>query len=209
LLQYHVHIPKADPLNNPDTDARYDFYSDAKKVRGTPSSLFNGKPMASGGGFRDDAAAKYKEYCEVVNKLLDLPDAVKLDASAIRVGDKISIKAQVKDLATPGDKIRLRLALVEDWARYRGSNGLTYHHRVVRAMPGGPRGFTLKAKNFEQTLEVDLEKERKRINKFLDEDYKGGPRPMRLRDLHVVAFVQDDDSMEVLHAIDVLVVVKK
>ena len=76
-------------------------------------------------------------------------------------------------------------------------------------MPGGPRGFALKGKNSEHTVDVDLEKERKRINKFLDEAYPEGLRPMRLRDLHVVAFVQDDDSMEVLHAIDVPVIEKK
>ena len=36
----------------------------------------------------------------------------------------------------PGEKVRLRLALVEDWVRYKGTNGLQYHHRVVRALPG-------------------------------------------------------------------------
>jgi hypothetical protein len=126
----------------------------------------------------------------------------------VRTGDKIAIKADVKDLKAPGDKLRLRLALVEDWVRYRGSNGLQYHQRVVRAMPGGTRGFALKGKASEHAVEVDLEKERKRIHKFLDEAYEG-PRPMRLRDLRVVAFVQDDDTMEVFHAIEVLVVEKK
>lgn len=208
LLQYHVHIPRPDPLNNPDTDARFDYYAEAKKVRGTPSSLFNGKPDASGGGFRDDAGEKYKEYCDVVNKLLELPDVVQLGASAVRTGDKIAIKAEVKDLKVPADKLRLRLALVEDWARYRGSNGLQYHHRVVRAMPGGTRGFAIKGKSADQSVEVDLEKERKRIHKFLDDAYEG-PRPMRLRDLRVVAFVQDDDTMDVLHVIEVPVVEKK
>jgi hypothetical protein len=208
LLQYHEHIPRPDPLNNPDSDARYDFYAEAKKIRGTPSILFNGKADGSGGGFRDDAPDKYKEYCGIVNKLLDLPAVVQLGASATRTGDKIAIKAEVKDLKAPGDKLRLRLALVEDWARYRGSNGLQYHHRVVRAMPGGTRGFALKGKTADHAVEVDLEKERKRTHKFLDESYEG-PRPMRLRDLRVVAFVQDDDTMEVFHAIEVPVVVKK
>jgi hypothetical protein len=45
LLQYHLHIPGPDPMANLDTDGRFDFYADlyAKKVRGTPTNLFNGK----------------------------------------------------------------------------------------------------------------------------------------------------------------------
>lgn len=205
LLQYHVHIPRPDPLSNLDSDTRYEYYLDVKKARGTPSSLFNGKPAAVGGGFVSDAPEKYKEYCDTVNKFLESPDAVKLSATATRAGDKITITAKVQELAKPGEKIRLRLALVEDWVRYKGSNGLQYHHRVVRAMPGGVKGFTLKAKESEHTADVDLEKLRKTLNKYLDEDYPEGARPMRLRNLHVVAFVQDDESNEVLHAIDVAV----
>lgn len=209
LLQYHVHIPRPDPLSNFDSDARYEYYLDVKKARGTPSSLFNGKPAVTGGGFRDDAPEKYKEYCETVNKLLDSPDSVKLSASAVKDGDKINITAKVQDLDKPGDKVRLRLVLVEDWVRFKGSNGLQYHHRVVRTMPGGAKGFTLKQKDFEQTAQVDLEKLRKTLNKYLDEDYPEGSRPLRLRNLHVVAFVQNDDSNEVMHAIDVPVTEKK
>ena len=209
LLQYHVHIPRPDPLANTDSDSRYEYYLDFKKARGTPSTLFNGKPMATGGGFKDDAAEKYKEYVDVVNKMIEAPDLLKLSASASRVGDKVNITAKVKDLVAPGDKVRLRLVLVEDWARYKGSNGLQYHHRVVRAMPGGAKGFQLKQKDAEHTAEVDLEKLRKNLNKYLDEDYREGVRPMRLRDLRVVAFVQNDESTEVLHAIEVPITAKK
>ncbi len=205
LLQYHVHIPRPDPLANADSDARYEYYLDVKKARGTPSSLFNGNPAATGGGFKDDAPEKYKEYVDTINKLIEQPEAVRLSATASRAGDKITINAKVQELAKPGDKIRLRFALVEDWARYKGSNGLQYHHRVVRAMPGGAKGFTLKQKDAEHSAEVDLEKLRKNLNKYLDEDYADGARPMRLRNLHVVAFVQNDETNEVLHAIDVRV----
>src|SRR5207248_923961 len=114
--------PGPDPLTNPDTDARFDYYMEAypKKVRGTPTNLFNGKLDAPGGGGRDDAPDKYKEFCTVVNKLLETPETLKLSATAVRKGDKIAIDAKVQDLDKPGDKVRLRLALVEDWVRYKG-----------------------------------------------------------------------------------------
>ena len=207
LLQYHMHIPRPEPMSNADGDARFEFYAEhfSKKVRGTPASLFNGKPEVPGGGFRDGAGDKYKEFCEAINKMLEEPAPLKLSAMSARKGDKISIQAKVEDLDKPGEKVRLRFALVEDWVRYKGSNGLQYHHRVVRALPGGVKGFALKEKNAEQSASVDLEALRKTLNKYLDEDYPDGQRPMRLRNLSVVAFVQDDTSTEVLQAVYVAV----
>jgi hypothetical protein len=205
LLQYHMHIPGPDPMANTDSDLRFDYYADAyaKKVRGTPTNLFNGKLEATGGGAREDAPEKYKEFCDVVNKMLETPDPLKLSATAVRTGDKIAITAKVANLDKPGEKIRLRLALVEDWVRYKGGNGLQYHHRVVRAMPSGPKGVSLKEKDFDHKTTVDLEELRAGLNKYLNEDYPDGPRPMRLRNLSVVAFVQDDASTEVLQAVNV------
>jgi hypothetical protein len=205
LLQYHMHIPGPDPLSNPDSDARFEYYAEAypKKVRGTPANLFNGKVDGTGGGFRDDAPKKYEEFCEVINKLLETPDTLKLTASAVRTGEKIAITAKVQNLDKPGEKVRLRIALVEDWVRFKASNGLQYHHRVVRALPGGAKGVSLKEKDFDHKATVDLADVRAALNKYLNEDYPDGPRPMRFRNLSVVAFVQNDETMEVLQAVNV------
>lgn len=205
LLQYHMHIPAPEPMSNLDSDARFDFYADAyaKKVRGTPTTIFNGKLDAPGGGSREDAKDKYMEYCGVVNKMLEALDTISVTANAVRTGDKIAISAKVAGLDKPGDKIKLRLALVEDWVRFKGGNGLQYHHRVVRALPGGAKGISLKDKGMEHQVNVDLEELKAGLNKYLNEDYSEGPRPMRMRSLSVVAFVQDDESIEVLQAVNV------
>jgi len=205
LLQYHLHIPGPDPLSNLDNDSRFEQYIQAypNKVRGTPSILFNGKLDVPGGGSRDDAPEKYKDYLHAVNKRLEDDGNVKLSASATRKADTIEIAAKVQATEKPGDKVRLRLALVEDWVRYKGSNGLQYHHRIVRAMPGGAKGVAIADKTFEHKASVDIEELRKVLNKYLDEDYPEGPRPMRFRNFSVVAFVQDDASQEVLQAVNV------
>ncbi len=204
LLQYHMHIPAPDPMSNADNEARFEQYVAAfpTKVRGTPTNLFNGKVVPGGGG-RDEAADVYKDFCETVNKQLETAADVKLSAGAIRSGQKIAILAKVQNVDKPGEKVRLRLALVEDWVRYKGRNGLQYHHRIVRAMPGGAKGVPLKQKELEQKVTVDLDELRTGLNKYLDDDYTDGPRPMRLRHLSVVAFVQNDETSEVLQAINV------
>ncbi len=50
LLSYHVHIPLPDPMTNPATLARQQFYS----VRSSPSYFVDGE--ASGGGGSADTA---------------------------------------------------------------------------------------------------------------------------------------------------------
>jgi hypothetical protein len=211
LLQYHVPIRLPEPLSNLDAHDRWEYYADAypKKIRGTPVNLFNGKVEGKGGGDREEAPDKYKEFCEVINKLLETPDTLKLSASAVRTGEKIAITAKVQNLDKPGDKVRLRIALVEDWVRYKGSNGLQYHHRVVRAFAGGAEGTVLKAKDFDHKATIDLADVRAALNKYLSDGFPDGPRPMRFRNLSVVAFVQNDETTEVLQAVNVPVADEK
>jgi len=207
LLQYHLHVPGPDVLTNPDSEARQEYYG--KVIRGTPTILFNGKASAPGGGGPGAAQGKFSDYQIIIDPLLEKPGSVSLDAKAIRKGNKIHIQARTQDLDKPGDKIRLRLALVEDWVRYRGTNGMRYHSRVVRALPGGPEGLALTKKDAEHAVVVDLAELETKLTNYLDDFVKkeapfpDAQRPMRLRDLRVVAFVQNDDTSEVLQALEV------
>src|SRR5262249_6968030 len=162
LLQYHLHIPGPDALTNPDTLARQKHYGG--QVRGTPSIFFNGKPAAGGGGFREHAEGKYKDYLKVISPLLEETARAKIQAEAVRKGDKVTITASASDVEKPGEKVKLRLALVEEWVRYVGSNGLTYHSNVVRALPGGAEGVALAKGEGKQTATVDLEQLRRSLN---------------------------------------------
>ena len=47
-LQYHLHIPGPDPLTNNDSVERQQVLRD--EVQGTPSTFFNGRSEAGGGG---------------------------------------------------------------------------------------------------------------------------------------------------------------
>jgi thiol-disulfide isomerase/thioredoxin len=203
LLQYHLHIPGPDPLTNPDSLARLEYYGN--KIRGTPTIFFNGKPGQGGGGPITQARRSYASFRETIDPLLEkLPDA-KIELGATQRGSVIDIKAKVSELARTGDSIRLRFALVEEHVRYQGGNSLRYHHQVVRFMPGGPKGFALKQKSGEYTAQVDLDQLRNRLTEYLDEfakeeEFPRPDRPMNLKSLKVAAFVQDDDTNEVLQA---------
>lgn len=204
LLQYHLHIPGPDPLTNPASEARQRYYE--SDIEGTPTIFFSGKPVAGGGGSAEDAHDKYKEYRAALEPLLEKPAPARLTATARRQGDTIEIAAEVTEVAEPGDRVRLRFALVEEWVRYRGRNNLPYHHHVVRAMPGGPEGIPVKGKSLKQTVAVALPALRKELTDYLDSQrFPDDQRPLGLRPLRVVAFVQNDATKEVLQAVQVAV----
>ncbi len=208
LLQYHLHIPKADALTNNQTEERADFYGD--KIRGTPTVLFNGRVVAGVGGGIDDVEEVFGDLRKAIDPLLEIPAGAQIQLSAARKADKIQIKANVQGLEKPGDKMKLRLALVEDWTRYKGRNGLSYYHNVVRSFPGGIAGLALTKKDMEQTATVDLNELRTTLNKYLDKtamevSFLDSQRPMRLRNLSIVAFVQNDATQEILQAAKVAV----
>lgn len=210
LLQYHLHIPGPDPLTNEDAEARGKYYED--EVEGTPTILFNGKlkPRASGGGGLDEAKEKYDDYREVIKSLLEQTTPVKLTARATRTGDKIEVSATASDVPTPGEKIRLRLLLVEELVRYTGGNQVRFHHHVVRDMPGGAKGLALTQKTGNQEIGIDLALLRARTSKYLDKSAKETPfpndlRPLDLKNLYLVALVQNDGNKEILQSIQVKV----
>jgi hypothetical protein len=204
LLQYHLHIPRPDPLANPDTLARAEYYGE--KIEGTPTVFFNGKPGPEGGGSRGAAGLIYKEYCKVIDPLLAEKTKAKLSASAMRTGDKIAIQAEVAGVDRPGDKLRMRVALVEKWVHFPGPNGLSYHAHVVRALPGGAKGFAVTKAVQEEKLTVDLDELRQTAGKHLEKFANlEGIRPFNFRELHVVVFLQDDATQEVLQALEVAV----
>jgi hypothetical protein len=206
LVQYHVHIPGPDPMTNPDTVARWDYYREKfpDGIRGVPSSVFNGKPGAGGGGGMANAEPKYKQYVGLIDPILETATPVKVAGKATRAGDRIDIAVEVTD--ADGEELKLRLLLVEEEIRFAGSNGIRFHHHVVRAMPGGAAGVALKDKSLRHSATADVRTIREGLVKYLD-DYAANTRPfpqpgrpLDLKNLKVVALVQSDKTGEILQA---------
>lgn len=89
-IQYHLHIPAPDPLANPDAEARAEYYG----ARGTPSTYFNGRPLAGGGvPPPGQDRKKYNQYRRVVESLLRGPKGASIALKAMREGDEVRIQA--------------------------------------------------------------------------------------------------------------------
>jgi hypothetical protein len=201
FLEYHLHIPGPDPLTNADTEARQAYY----RVNSTPSMFLDGKATPPMGGFKQHGEERYKALCKLIDKALKEDATAGPRLKATRSGAKLDISADVSGLKDAGDKVRLRFVLVEDVARYAGRNKQRLHHHVVRAFPGGVEGQALKGDKGSYSASIDLAGLRQRLAAYLDESGKRRPyldasRPMELRDLRVIALLQDDDSKAILQA---------
>jgi Protein of unknown function (DUF1223) len=208
-LQYHLHIPGPDPLTSPDSVSRQGYYG----VRSTPSTFFNGRALAGGGGPAGESRRKFNQYQHVIGELLKGKKEATIELAARRTGDEVRItaSAQVGDrAATSPRNPRLRLALVEESVSYTGRNGLPSHHHVVRAMPGGAEGRALEGRKIQIAETVRLSKVRSTQNAYLKEypntpksrgSFAGPLPPVELKKLSVVAFAQDDSDRTVLDAI--------
>ena len=230
-LQYHLHIPGPDPLTNNDSIARQKYYG--SDVRGTPSTFFNGRSEAGGGGPMANSQRKYNEYRAIIDKSLETVRGANIAVSATQAGDQIKIVASAElgenslDQKVDSDKSTtnrkeeeiskgernkpkrvLRLALTEESIRYAGGNKLRFHHHVVRAFPGGADGKELKDGKGKTEVILNLADLRRDLEKYLSDFTKttSFPKPLpeiNLEKLTVVAFVQDDGDKSILHAVSV------
>jgi hypothetical protein len=217
LLQYHEvvrtksgQIAVTNPLSSPDGDARWEYYRRLFPGRIDPeTAIFNGKePTVVGGAVELSSKSRYEDCCKRIGAWFDAEAGPKLKLTATEKDGKIDIQATVDDLKNPGEDKRLRLVLVEESVHYAGGSGIRIHHRVVRSMPGGPAGFELKEASSKQTATVDLAELKKQLASYLEEVNKKRPfpidkRPLDLKNLKVVALVQDDKTGEILQAAEV------
>jgi hypothetical protein len=210
LLQYHLHVPGPDPMTNEVAESRAEYYN----LEGTPAMLLNGRESAQGGGSRQHAPAKYSEYRTDIEKLLGGTSGAMLKLTANRDKDTVNIEVNVRDLPEVTEKLRLRLALVEEQVRFSGRNGIRLHHAVVRAMPGGPAGFAVSTGDEPQRATVDIAEVRESLSRELEEfekkiseenrvNFEFPSKPLELKRLRVVAFLQNDETHSVLQAASV------
>jgi thiol-disulfide isomerase/thioredoxin len=125
VLEYHLPIPRPDPMMNLSTHRRARYYG----VNSTPQVFFDGETWPGGGGARQIAEEKYKQFASRVQTLAYAQPESKLKVSAKLAGEEIKVDfASDKDLSGAD----YQFALVQEEEEYRGGNGIVFHKMVVR-----------------------------------------------------------------------------
>ena len=144
-----------------------------------------------------------------IDEALEKPAGVTLAVAVAKAEKGFSIRASVDNLETPGEKVSLRFILAEERVRFTGGNGIRFHHMVGRALPGGAKGFPLPKTSPAEPVTGDADAVKATLVKYLDDtakadgDFPRPDRPLAMKNLKVIAFVQNDATKEILHAVQV------
>jgi hypothetical protein len=211
LLQYHLNLPSPSPLANADADARSRHYGD--EIEDVPTLFIDGKQTPTMLGAKTLAEQRYSRLRELLSEAVEEEGRAELGLKVSREGDRIAVVARVAYLEKTGKKVRLRVALVEEVARYNGLNGQRLHRHVVRALAappdvkgGGAAGVPMEEKSGSYEVAIDLAEVRKSLEAYEKGVVaRSGPfpapgRPPELKRLKVAAFIQDDDTKQVYQA---------
>ncbi|MBL4886301.1 MAG: hypothetical protein JKY95_17445 [Planctomycetaceae bacterium] len=200
-VRYHQHIPGPDPLTVAAGEARFTYYDGT----GTPTMAFNGKKVENIGGSILQADQYYQEIYPHIKNLISQISIVKLDLEASVQGDVIQIQAKVENVPKVKNNVKLRLLIVDPKMRYAASNGIRFHEMVARDMPGGPNGVLIsdgsadiKIDHSTSKMQTEIMKELKSLEK--NRGFKFDEMPIELKQIRVIAFVQDDATREILQS---------
>ncbi|HET6325272.1 MAG TPA: hypothetical protein VFG04_11405 [Planctomycetaceae bacterium] len=198
-LQYHEHIPHPDVLANSDTEQRFQYYFPERG--GTPSFVISGK-AAQAGGYLHQTAEVYKAIRSVIDLLLQRKTSVHIQLKAEPKDGAVVVTADAEGSFSATDPVRLRVVLAEQMVVMRGANGIREHEMLVRSMLGGPGGAELRAGKLHYDGKVDLKTIKRQLDDYLrayEEANKTNfpVKPLNLSHLHLVAFVQNDQTKEV------------
>ncbi|MDO8836186.1 MAG: hypothetical protein Q7V01_11355, partial [Vicinamibacterales bacterium] len=209
VLMYHMHIPRPDPMTNPYTTKRAEFYA----IRGVPTAAVDGEAKV-GGGSADAAPKIYAETVEpAIEKRLKTAPGARVDLKVNKQGDVITAAVSVGKTPATAKKLRLHVVLAEEKLRYSGENGVRFHPMVVRNIAMGDKdaqGFALTAgKSFKTSYTFDIQKTVDEAKAHLDDFEVNSTRFGKFQfmskkheidgdKLYVVAFVQNEDTKEIL-----------
>jgi len=195
VLEYHLPIPRPDPLMNHATRLRAQYYG----VNSTPMAFFDGAKKNNGGGVRAVAEEKYRQFSEEINALVSGAPAVKLGVQASLKGDSVVVEFKA-DKTGPGADFNL--ALVQTEEKFRGGNGIVFHKMVVREFITLDEA-ALQAGSFAISLPGSEAAAAERVSKYEQEALFTFPEKHSRIDrsrLRVVFFAQEKISKEVLNA---------
>lgn len=200
VLMYHQHIPRPDPMTNPESQERAKAY----QVNGVPTYAIDGKSTV-GGGSREMAKSVYDRFYKDIEADLEKPAEAHITIGASLRGKTVNVNSFVRGIDSKAKDVKVFIALVEKELRFNGENGIRFHTMVVRSI----RSFGLSGENYTASFELDAIS--KALKDHLDDYEAKGHRGESFQfaekkyqidpaNLAVVMFAQEDESKHVLQA---------
>jgi hypothetical protein len=211
LRYYQQHNTSIGPVVNEESEVRcFNYY----QINGSPGLMIDGVVQNGIAGPLAATPAVYKTIQETINKNLAKKTEVAIKLTADRTGDELRVTANATGADASNKSLRLRIVLAESSIEFKSFNGIRQNNMVVRKLIGGDSGIAATSDGFKYEGTTDLKAVRSELDAYLkrfEENYskKLADKPLDLKDLHVVAFVQDDSTKEVVQTIVIPVTTAK
>ncbi|MDR2561873.1 MAG: hypothetical protein LBC63_08915 [Holophagales bacterium] len=198
ILEYHLPIPGPDPMMNPATKKRQDYYT----VNSTPTRVIDGGNKVSNGGFRQHAKGLFDEVKKTIDAAMAEAPGLTIKANAKLDGDKVTVDCEFSKVIKNAD---YNVVLVQPEEKHKGGNGLALHKMVVR-------DFATVKSAAKATATFNIAESEKAADAYLNEyektmqvrrpDFKWSPKRNKIdrNGLKVVIFVQDKETKQVHNA---------
>ncbi|MCL1894609.1 MAG: hypothetical protein FWG02_10350 [Holophagaceae bacterium] len=202
ILEYHLPIPRYDPMMNPATKARQDYY----KVSSTPTVIIDGATPASGGGGRAASEATFNRYKDVIDPIMGSATPVAIRASAKLSDQTVTVNCEFSKVVEGAD---YNVVLVQRVQEFAGYNGIVHHKMVVRDIatvaPNTTASITFNLPNNEKATDAHIAEWGKTAADLRRIGPPATSWPMTISkinrsDLQAVVFVQDKESKQVHNA---------
>jgi thiol-disulfide isomerase/thioredoxin len=197
VLEYHLPIPRPDPMMNSSTQIRQEYYG----VNSTPTVVIDGDKKIVGGGGRGSSESKFKQYKSEIDARINAAPSVALKAKAALSGDAVRVECEFEN---PGPAVDVYVALVQGEEKYKGSNGLVFHKMVVRdiaAFPQGVREATFDLAKAEQNTDQYLTNFENANTRFQGFKFPERHAKIARQGLRIVVFAQEKNTKKILNAV--------
>ena len=207
VVRYHPLNPTrnndgGDPLANDASLTRLAFY----RSQVAPSLILDGERLGEIDGVLGDAPRVYKSLSEKAAARMAVPSDWTVTLTARRTGESIKVTARAKGKSPATENQRLRLLLVEERvATPNAVNGIRRQDMVVRwqiddgdGVEPADGGFSFDEPLSLADVRKELTAELVRFERLQGMNFP--EKPMEMKSLYVIGFVQDKSTREVLQS---------
>lgn len=207
VLKYHLPIPRYDPMMNPATKVRQDYYG----VSSTPTAIVDGTKPVMAGGYRTASLDVFNRAKSVIDPLLGMEVQIDVKASATLNGNRVQVDCDFSKVIDGAD---YHVVLVQTEQEFKGYNGIKNHKMVVRDIqtvaPASSATVTFNIPEAEKAADAHITEWGKTAP---ERRITGSQWPLKRniidrKQLKAVVFVQDKESKLVHNAFVADVVAK-
>ncbi|MDR2560354.1 MAG: hypothetical protein LBC63_01080 [Holophagales bacterium] len=198
ILEYHLPIPGPDPMMNPATKKRQDFYT----VNSTPTRVIDGGNKVSNGGYRQHAKSLFDDIKKTIDAAMVEAPGLTIKANAKHEGEKVTVDCEFSKVIKNAE---YNVVLVQPEEKHKGGNGIALHKMVVRdfatVKPATKATATFNIAESEKAADAYLTEYEKNMQARRP-DFKWPVRRNKIdrSGLKVVVFVQDKETKQVHNA---------